>query len=379
MLSLTEDDDQHQLSESIYYDDRVWYDQYTSTDWVQDSISDAFRLKELRSRKGFRGRIQALFDAAQGWILVAVIGCVTAGIAYLVDVSESALFDWKTGYCTTTWYYGKRSCCSGATKCDDWIRWSTRLMPGSEDNELFDFAAFIFWVILLSVTGCLITLQTKTVISSAISLSTLDENLGAEQTRPTGDDQNGKDGINSPLRRFAQAAARPPMVYYPAAGSGVAEVKVILSGFIIRGFLGLRTLVIKTIGLILSVASGLSLGKEGPYVHIATCVGNVACRMFEKYHNNDAKRREILSAAAASGVAVAFGAPIGGVLFSLEEVSYYFPPKTLFRTFFCCIVSDHTLFACPNTANFLCRLPRCRLNFSTLMALARLCFSRFDT
>lgn len=44
------------------------------------------------------------------------------------------------------------------------------------------------------------------------------------------------------------------------------------------------------------------------------------------------KRREILSAAAAAGVAVAFGAPIGGVLFSLEEVSYYFPPKASIRT-----------------------------------------------
>lgn len=44
-------------------------------------------------------------------------------------------------------------------------------------------------------------------------------------------------------------------------------------------------------------------------------------------NTDTAKRREILSAACAAGVAVAFGAPIGGTLFSLEEVSYFFPPK----------------------------------------------------
>lgn len=116
-------------------------------------------------------------------------------------------------------------------------------------------------------------------------------------------------------------------------------MKVILSGFIIRGFLGIQTLVAKTVGLVLSVGAGLSIGKEGPYVHIAACVGNVCCRFFEKYRTNGLKRREILSASAGAGVSVAFGAPIAGTLFSLEEVSYYFPPKTLFRTFFCCIVS----------------------------------------
>lgn len=44
-------------------------------------------------------------------------------------------------------------------------------------------------------------------------------------------------------------------------------------------------------------------------------------RVFPKYFKNEGKKREVLSAAAAAGVSVAFGAPVGGVLFSLEEVS----------------------------------------------------------
>ena len=56
-------------------------------------------------------------------------------------------------------------------------------------------------------------------------------------------------------------------------------------------------------------------------VHIACCIGNIISYLFPKYGRNEAKKREILSAAAAAGVSVAFGAPIGGVLFSLEEVS----------------------------------------------------------
>lgn len=68
----------------------------------------------------------------------------------------------------------------------------------------------------------------------------------------------------------------------------------------------------------LSVASGLWLGKEGPLVHVACCCANIIMRPFENLSNNEARKREVLSAAAAAGISVAFGAPIGGVLFSLE-------------------------------------------------------------
>ena len=89
-------------------DDRVWYDQFTSTDWVHDNIADAYRLKELRSRKDFRGRLKAFFDGSQGWILAALVGCVTATIAYSVDVLESPIFDYKEGYCGEGWYLSEK-------------------------------------------------------------------------------------------------------------------------------------------------------------------------------------------------------------------------------------------------------------------------------
>jgi chloride channel 3/4/5 len=83
--------------------------------------------------------------------------------------------------------------------------------------------------------------------------------------------------------------------------------------------------------------------QEGPFVHIASCIGNIVSRFFTKYDTNEGKRREILSAACAAGVAVAFGAPVGGVLFSLEEVSYFFPPKVMWRSFFCAMIAAVTL------------------------------------
>ncbi|KAG9237011.1 chloride channel [Amylocarpus encephaloides] len=335
--ALTQKDSMDSKS-TIHGDDRVWYDQFTSTDWVHDSIADAYRIKALRSRTDIRGRIQAAFDGAQGWILSALVGCLTAVLAYTVDISEAPFFDWKDGYCVDGFFVSERHCCPGGGRCHSWKSWSNYVQIPHVPEHIVEFVIFIILAVAFSTVACLLTLTTKTVVPSTYHISTLDENLAAISTQPDLQD-DGAASSNS----NSEKDSPDDMVYYSAAGSGVAEVRVILSGFVLHGFLGVKTLMVKTIALILSVASGLSLGKEGPFVHIATCVGNIACRMFSKYDRNDGKRREVLSAAAAAGVTVAFGAPLGGVLFSLEEVAYFFPAKTLFRTFFCCITAALSL------------------------------------
>jgi len=131
-----------------------------------------------------------------------------------------------------------------------------------------------------------------------------------------------------------------------ARGSGIPEIKTILGGFTMPQVLECNTLVIKILGLGLSVAAGLSCGKEGPLVHIACCWCNVICNCTARYSKNEGKKRELLSCACASGVAVAFGAPLGGTLFSLEEASTYFPMKTMLKAFTGAAVSAWTLEIC---------------------------------
>lgn len=89
-------------------EERVWYDQFTSTDWVHDSIADAHRVKALRNRKDVRGRIESFFDGAQGWILSALVGFLTACLAYTVDIAEAPVFDWKDGYCSKGFFLSEK-------------------------------------------------------------------------------------------------------------------------------------------------------------------------------------------------------------------------------------------------------------------------------
>ncbi|TBU33934.1 chloride channel [Dichomitus squalens] len=332
---------------------RVWYSSFTSIDWLHDAIKDSARQSALRRRKSKRGILRRQFDRSIGWVAVTIIGFLTAIIAFLIVRSEQWLFDIKEGYCTTSIWKAKRFCCpvqdddtllkralpsfvtlTAAQDCPAWRPWGEYFAPVASsadwlEVEAIEYTVYTVIAISLAVISSLLTIY----LTASTSFVTRKDSGVLSSTFAAGDD--AKSSTNPP------APARKVLFY--AAGSGIPEIKTILSGFVIHGYLGGRTLFTKAVGLALSVASGLSLGKEGPFVHIASCVGNIVSRFFSKYETNEGKRRGILSAACAAGVAVAFGAPIGGVLFSLEEVSYFFPAKVMWRSFFCAMVAAVTL------------------------------------
>eukprot|EP00047_Mylnosiga_fluctuans_P007977 m.256438 g.256438 ORF g.256438 m.256438 type:complete len:811 (-) comp20163_c0_seq1:227-2659(-) len=122
-----------------------------------------------------------------------------------------------------------------------------------------------------------------------------------------------------------------------AAGSGIPQMKAILRGISLKEYLSMRTLIAKVLGITASLSSGLLIGKEGPFVHIASMVAQQLMKrvpIFSIFKNNQGRRLEILSAACAVGVACSFGSPIGGVLFSIEVTSSYFAVRNYWRGFF---------------------------------------------
>jgi len=77
---------------------------------------------------------------------------------------------------------------------------------------------------------------------------------------------------------------------------------------------------------------------KGPLVHVSCCMARLFSKLFKQLRQNEgmrgdpsvdapiiqirlAQKRRILAAAAAAGVSVAFGSPLGGVLFGLEGIT----------------------------------------------------------
>ncbi|KAI8889173.1 hypothetical protein K501DRAFT_238942 [Backusella circina FSU 941] len=274
------------------------YEDFSTIDWVKDATLERYRQSAVHSKnsndKSWRAWWQLTFETTESWIVVLLVGAAIGLNSALIAIVTDWLSDIKLGYCSTAWWLNQKFCCweieHDGGGCEYWTTWSEFMNLGPDVYII----QWFFYVLLATL--------------------------------------------------FATTCAYLVKVFAPyAAGSGISEIKCIIAGFVMKGFLGGWTLVMKSIGLTMAVASNLSIGKEGPSVHMACCVGNVISRCFRRFKTSKAEMREILTASSAAGVAVAFGSPIGGVLFALEEMSTHFPNRTMWKSFFCAMIATIVL------------------------------------
>ena len=110
------------------------------------------------------------------------------------------------------------------------------------------------------------------------------------------------------------------------AGSGVQEIEGILGG-LRPPMRWARVLSVKFFGGLLAMSAGLVLGREGPSIHIGGALGAALAKR-QRLPND--RENILVGGGAAAGLGVAFDAPIGGVLFAMEEIRRDFPLTTTF-------------------------------------------------
>uniref|UniRef100_A0A9J8D7I0 Chloride channel K n=1 Tax=Cyprinus carpio carpio TaxID=630221 RepID=A0A9J8D7I0_CYPCA len=119
-----------------------------------------------------------------------------------------------------------------------------------------------------------------------------------------------------------------------SAGSGVPEARAILLGMDMPDYLSLSNLFAKLFGLICTLASGSTvfLGKVGPFVHLSVMIEIVYTLVALLIQR--AAKGEMLVVASAVGVASCFGAPVSGVLFSIEVMGTHYSVRNYCPCFF---------------------------------------------
>lgn len=111
-------------------------------------------------------------------------------------------------------------------------------------------------------------------------------------------------------------------------GSGIPQVEGQVAGVLTINWWSV--LWRKTIAGLLSISSGLFLGREGPSIQLGAAVGDGV----NSWLNGNATSKKILiSSGAGAGLAAAFNAPLAGLVFVLEEIHHHFSPIVLLSAF----------------------------------------------
>lgn len=206
---------------------RVGYEDLTAIDWIFEYTKERNRLRVLRSNaQGLLGKLQLSFDSAQEWIILVATGILVGTLAAVIDITTDWLGDLKAGHCTNedggAFYLNRAFCCLGyeeESQCSGWRPWASALhvtsTAGSYIIEWFFFA----------------TLSVR--FPPSTSLVSHLRSINVQQV----------------FFAFCASILVQEFAIH-AKHSGIPEIKTVLGGFIIKKFLGVWTLVTKSLGLV---------------------------------------------------------------------------------------------------------------------------------
>ena len=125
-----------------------------------------------------------------------------------------------------------------------------------------------------------------------------------------------------------------------ADGSGIPEMKTVLSGVTKYRYFSFNAFIGKSLGLFAALVGGASVGKVGPYVHLSCLICNRLMKLnyFRKINKSTSLKTNMLSVACAAGITLALGSPLGGVLFSIESTSSIYIVSNIWKAFFSAVI-----------------------------------------
>jgi H+/Cl- antiporter ClcA len=116
-------------------------------------------------------------------------------------------------------------------------------------------------------------------------------------------------------------------------GSGIPQVIAALHAprpedddTLMRRLFGLRVIFGKIVVSLLGLFGGLTIGREGPTVHIGAAIMAEIRRFYP--HRSARLERQLLLAGAAAGLSAAFNTPLAGIIFAIEELARDFESRT---------------------------------------------------
>eukprot|EP00400_MALV-I_sp_L67-5_P000195 gene195-422_t len=243
------------------------------------------------------GALERLYQFGIPWLCAAVIGVLTAVAAAWISYNSDFIGDMRFGVCKGgPMWLSRNNCCCGAEHVhpsgDHFVSYPSENSDFPEDH-FFEEINWVPWYTYFSDAGIIgLFLAGVWYIFTSITLAAL-------------------------------AALLVCKIAPEARGSGIPEVKAGVSGFWIMKSFSAKTLLIKGMGLAMVVGAGLALGKEGPLVHIGSCLAVLIASNVAYYLTGGGlplTGADLMCVGSAAGVSVAFGAPLGGVLFAVEEL-----------------------------------------------------------